>query len=227
MMDDLDIDQLDVVGDLEEYKTNYADRCGNRTKSKHAQHLSSGVKRQVELIETWVHRHKEVYPDFPVEILHVEFTDTEGEVDEGDRRDNLDAILTLRLRDKTIVRRVEAECVGYRIPWARFKQRKIRRCLKKKAPIIHGQTNWNPARLFIFSVDDLFHIEKEGSYVRRDLYYRGTNLDNEGRPSVYDGKLYHLFNVDNTSCPWVDFSTLKPEMTYKKLIKNLLAAKGN
>jgi len=213
---------LDTFGHPDDYKmhSNLEFRQGNRTKKEHARDLSVGVKRQVKMMEKWFDGHCKIHGDCPVTFLDVEFLDKEGKIDEGNFRDGLDAILTLRIKDKDTALLIELDCVEYHIPFARFKQRKIRRNLKRNAPIVYGHMNWGASRLFVFSFDELTEMDKKETYVTNDPHYRGSNPD-----GVYDGHPYYLLDVQDTCFTSINFSTLSPVSVYKTLINKLISRK--
>ncbi len=215
---------LDTFGSPEGYKqtSNVKFRQGNRTEKEYTRHLSTGVKRQVEFGEDWFSLHQKIYSDFPVQFLEMEILDREGKVDKGNYKDKLDAILKIKLKEQIIDVLLELDCVEYKTPFARFKQRKIKRNLKRSAPIVYGHTGFGTPRLYIFSQDILSEMDHEDNYVTNDPDYRGPNLN-----GVYDGHPYYRLDVRNSSFPWVDALTLSPESTYKILIKNLLSRKAS
>lgn len=211
---------LDTFGDPKDYLSNAPKRQGNRSKKVWAKNLSDGVKRQVAFGEDWFDSHQKLHPDFPVEFLNMEVLDREGKIDEGNFRDGLDAILTVKLKEQVKDILIELDCVEYNTPFGRFKQRKIHRNLNRSAPIVYGHTGYGTPRLYIFSQDILTEMDREENYMTNDSDYRGPNPD-----GVYDGHPYYKLDVRNSTFPWINALTLSPEATYKVLIKNLLSRK--
>lgn len=208
-----------TVGDLK--PSNLGFRQGNRTMDEYINDLSKGVKRQVKFFINWIKLHSEIYPKHSIQFTGVEILDKEGNLDKGDYRDGLDVILEIEFNGNVKKILLEIDCVEYNIPFARFKQRKIRRNLRRNAPIIHGQIGCSPSRLFIFSPEDLKIMDRKENYVSNDSDYRGKNPD-----GVYDGHPYYKLDVTSTSFVSVDFNTLSPKDSYEHLVHGLFSCKG-
>jgi len=207
---------LDTIGLGE--PTNLPSRQDIRDEPEFQRNLSAGVEKQDRLAQEWVTRHQEIYADKRVQLVGIQKI-VDDKINTGYHIDYFDGIAIVDWFDTIVEKRVELECVSYNVPWARFKKNKIERCIQKNCPIIHGQTGVSPSKLFVFSLENLKQMHAANRYRDNDPYH------SKYPQKIYGGKLYHLFNTDNTPYLWVDFNTLSPVENYKELLKNLVGKK--
>lgn len=192
-------------------ESNLAYRKDNRTDEQFNDNRNRGTKIQVQLLEKFVERHQqfvEEYPECPLKMLDIHHL-VNNNLDRGDYRDGLDGKIKMQIRDADpFWQLVEIECVEKPTVLARFKKDKIRRCIRRNAPIIHFQTGGFSPSLFVFSVESAKLIDAKNAYQPE---------------AVYGGKDAYTFNTafPDPPIPYVAWPSLDPLEDYKEVLKAL------
>ena len=189
---------------------NYIFRKGNRTDNGFKTNILTGTQLQKEMFYKFISRHNEFvkqYPNCPLKIINSRYLVNE-EINKGDHRDTLDGELFIQIKDNPpFWQKIEIEGLIKKTPFARFKKRKVLRCIEKKAPMFHFQLGIKVPMMYVLSVSDLIIMDKIG--------YKPE--------PIYDGSLAFKFDTSSPG-PFlgVKWPSLDPLEIYKKCLGKII-----